>query len=98
MSKAIAALADQLAIYQLLFPPINELEWSATRSGPGDGPHGSGGGGTKYAACPWCFQLKEPNGNFMREAVGHNHDCKLAIKLGAKRNPVPKGETGVLDL
>lgn len=83
----------RLRAYELAFGTLTlaEIEWSGYREGPGYGPHGSGDG-PEYAACPVCGQLKEPNGDFIREAVGHLHSCKLARHLKSPRNPPSEDE------
>ena len=55
---------------------IRKLEWSATREGPGLGPHDSGKG-TPYRACPICGQLEKSNGEFIASAVGHKRECLM---------------------
>ena len=83
----------RLKAYELAFGDLtlDELEWSGVNQGPGSGPHSSGDDGLLYKACPYCHQLKEPNGDFIRSAVGHTYSCKLARLLGSKRNP-PRDE------
>ncbi len=71
------------------------IEWSGVRRGQGFGPHGSGGDGVPYPACPDCGGLKEPNGEFIDEAVGHRSGCRLAALLGSP-TVIPEGETGRL--
>lgn len=63
------------------YEQLTQLEWSAVRHGQGSGPHGSGNDGQPYAACPCCGQLKEPNGDFIDEAVGHLPNCTLLETL-----------------
>lgn len=60
---------------------LHSLEWSGVRYGPGNGPMGSGGDGTRYDACPLCYGLSEPNGNFNLLAVGHRYDCPMLLVL-----------------
>lgn len=73
------------------------LEWSGTARGQGSGPHGSGGDGHPYPACPECGGLQEPNGEFIDSAVGHRSGCRLAALLGSP-TVLPEGETGRLAL
>jgi len=67
---------------------LKELEWSGRTAGPGSGPHGSGGDGELYAACPMCGGLQESNPSFMSTAVGHRSRCKLAVTLRKVREIV----------
>jgi len=67
---------------------LKELEWSGRKAGPGSGPHGSGGDGELYAACPMCGGLQESNPSFMSTAVGHRSRCKLAVTLRKVREIV----------
>lgn len=81
VSDSIKAL-----LFDILHPGgLEELEWSGTREGQGDGPHSSGPG-PLFAACPVCGGLKEPNGHFIAEAVGHRPDCQLARLLKEVRD------------
>ena len=57
-------------------PDLEEVEWSGSRHGPGDGPMGSGPG-PSYPACPVCGGLKERSPGFIADAVGHKEDCEL---------------------
>lgn len=66
----------------LLLLEIDQIEWSGAAQGPGYGPHGSGGDGPWYAACPTCGGLREPNGDFNDSAVGHRSGCRMAAALG----------------
>lgn len=71
----------RLEAYELTFGvlTLQELEWSGVQYGPGSGPMDSGDDGTPYAACPCCGQLKEPNGEFIPEAVGHTAECEMKL-------------------
>lgn len=64
-------------LFDLLHEDPDEVEWSGEVRGQGSGPHSSGGDGPLFAACPVCGGLKEPNGHFIAEAVGHRPDCEL---------------------
>lgn len=64
-------------VLELLHPGgLEEIEWSGTASGPGDGPMGSGPG-PLYSACPVCRGLKEKSPGFTLGAVGHREGCEL---------------------
>lgn len=76
---------------------LEDMEWSGTRRGQGFGPHGSGGGGHPYAACPECGGLEEKNGEFVNSAVGHRSGCTIADVLGRK-TVIEEGENGSLPL
>ena len=76
-------LRKQLEIFELVSGSIDDIEWSGEQQGPGSGPHSSGNDGALYEACPACGGLKEPNGSFIREAVGHRRGCPLKKKLKA---------------
>lgn len=88
---------DRLATYVALFGPLEELEWSGEREGPGDGPMFSGPG-TKYPACPICGGLEKPNGSFVDTAVGHQPGCRLAAVLGKPTRALQRGEQAEIAL
>lgn len=77
---------------------LAEIEWSSSRQGQGFGPHGSGGDGAKYRACPACRGLKEPNNEFVSEAVGHQPGCYIARVLGRPTRSLQAGEQGKMAL
>lgn len=89
---------EELHIYRTLFGTIDDLEWSSVRRGQGSGPMGSGGDGYAYPACPACRGLKEPNGEFVGSAVGHQPGCKLAALLGRSTRALEEGEQGRMAL
>ena len=78
---------QHLALYKIAFGDLSvkELEWCGVVRGPGNGPMGSGPGGTPYAACPDCKGLREPNENFIPEAVGHRPHCAMDAMLRSIR-------------
>lgn len=89
---------EELRIYRTLYGPVDELEWSGTRHGPGSGPMGSRGDGYPYPACPECGGLKEPNGEFVASAVGHQPGCRLAALLDKPTRKLEEGEQGKMAL
>lgn len=89
---------EKLAIFEIIFGPFENLEWSGEVRGPGSGPMFSGGDGERYAACPVCRGLKEPNGAFVKSAVGHQPGCRLAAALGKPERPLENGEQGSIPL
>lgn len=85
-------------LYKLVYGSLDGVEWSGIRQGQGWGPMGSGNDGTEYPACPVCGGLKEPNGEFIAEAVGHQPGCALAAALGKPTRPLKPGEQGRMPL
>lgn len=83
---ALSLHAPSGPIARLLALPAR-LEWSGLIHGQGSGPMGSGDDGRPYAACPVCGGLREPNGEFIEEAVGHRPGCRLAHALGVPTRP-----------
>lgn len=83
----ILDLKSKLKLLETYAIPLEKLEWSGVSTGPGNGPMGSGSGGTRYSSCPCCGQLQSLNGDFIPEAVGHLNTCELAKALGVPRNP-----------
>jgi len=65
---------------------LKKLEWSGYVSGQGSGPHGSGGDGRGYSACPVCYGLKVRNNEFNDTAVGHRSWCTLSKTLRSKED------------
>lgn len=76
-TRAQWTTAAKARLFDLLCPEPEDVEWSGTRYGQGSGPHGSGGDGHPYPACPVCGGLKEANNEFIADAVGHREDCEL---------------------
>lgn len=89
---------DKLAIYETVYGPIKDLEWSGYARGQGFGPMGSGDDGAEYPACPVCGGLEKPNNEFIESAVGHQPGCRLAAALGAPTRKLVAGEQGRMAL
>lgn len=96
-AEAIAAWNEGALAIEKAARLLPGLEWSGTAHGQGSGPHGSGGDGYPYPACPECGGLEKPNGEFIAEAVGHRSGCRLAALLGSP-TVLLEGETGRLAL
>lgn len=84
LEKVLPELELKARLFDLLHS-LEEIEWSGTREGQGNGPHSSGPG-PLFAACPVCHGLKEPNGHFIADAVGHRPDCQLDRMLKEMRD------------
>lgn len=73
----MSAVEKKARVFDLLHPEgLEEIEWSGSRHGPGDGPMGSGPG-PAYPACPVCRGLKERSPGFIAGSEGHKDGCEL---------------------
>ncbi len=67
---------------------LSRVEWAGRAQGMGFGPHGSGGDGPRFPACPVCRGVKPGSGGereFSASAIGHKPDCTLRAALSTPR-------------
>lgn len=79
-------------LFDLLHGDLEEVEWSGSRHGPGDGPMGSGPG-PAYPACPVCGGMRERP--MTEEEVERAHNT--AANLPPARSFADGTETGWVD-
>lgn len=64
---------------------LRELEWCGTSRGQGTGFMGSGGDGYPARSCPICGGIdpsdERGTWEFVKGAIGHRDDCRLAATL-----------------
>lgn len=77
--EAIAALSAPAVVNPTADRLLRRLQWTGRTQGPGTSMGASDG--EWVACCPMCRGLREPNGGFIPEAVGHRLSCELGKYL-----------------